>query len=175
MAWTVIPDSDIDPDSPITTALMTALRDNVGSAMAGDSGAPRSVEESVNEITAGSSYRIKASDHHDVVTGITNAAYEDAGLFLVVPRSGDYQVTFDIQGALATTANGRIYKNASPSYTGAVAVGTERTRTDATWTTYTETLTSNAGDILTLYGKITTPSTVNFRNFRLDSAVKQHG
>ena len=41
MAWTTIPDSDIDPDSPITTALMTALRDNVAAAFAGDVGAPQ--------------------------------------------------------------------------------------------------------------------------------------
>ena len=40
MAWTVIPDSDIDPDSPVTTGLMTALRDNVAAAFAKDSGAP---------------------------------------------------------------------------------------------------------------------------------------
>lgn len=26
--FTVIPDSDIDPDSPVTTGLMTAIRDN---------------------------------------------------------------------------------------------------------------------------------------------------
>jgi len=29
MVWTVIPDSDIDPDSPITTGLMTGYRDNI--------------------------------------------------------------------------------------------------------------------------------------------------
>ena len=40
MAWTIIPDSDIDPDSPVTTGLMTALRDNVAAAFAKDSGAP---------------------------------------------------------------------------------------------------------------------------------------
>ena len=27
-SWTNIPDSDIDPESPITTGLMTAIRDN---------------------------------------------------------------------------------------------------------------------------------------------------
>ena len=40
MVWTVIPDSDIDPDSPITTGLMTAYRDNFAAMAAGDSGAP---------------------------------------------------------------------------------------------------------------------------------------
>lgn len=29
MVWSVIPDSDIDPDSPITTGLMTGYRDNI--------------------------------------------------------------------------------------------------------------------------------------------------
>lgn len=27
-SWTSIPDSDIDPESPITTGLMTSIRDN---------------------------------------------------------------------------------------------------------------------------------------------------
>lgn len=28
-SWTNVPDGDIDPESPITTGLMTALRDNI--------------------------------------------------------------------------------------------------------------------------------------------------
>jgi len=40
MTWTAIPNGDIDPDSPTTTGLMTALRDNVAAMGAGDSGAP---------------------------------------------------------------------------------------------------------------------------------------
>ena len=40
MTWTTIPDGDIDPDSPITTSLVTALRDNVAAALAQDSGSP---------------------------------------------------------------------------------------------------------------------------------------
>lgn len=41
MVWTVIPDSDIDPDSPITTGLMTGIRDNFPAMANGDSGAPQ--------------------------------------------------------------------------------------------------------------------------------------
>lgn len=41
MTWTVIPDSDIDQDSPVTVALMTALRDNVTAAFNGDAGGPK--------------------------------------------------------------------------------------------------------------------------------------
>ena len=38
MVWTTIPDSDIDPDSPITTGLMTAYRDNDVEIAEGSSG-----------------------------------------------------------------------------------------------------------------------------------------
>jgi len=41
--WTDIPDSDIDPDSPFTTGLATAYRENVIAAFEGASGAPRLV------------------------------------------------------------------------------------------------------------------------------------
>jgi hypothetical protein len=41
MAWTTIPNSDIDQDSPITQTLMTALRDNPIAIANGDAGAPR--------------------------------------------------------------------------------------------------------------------------------------
>lgn len=40
MAWTIIPNTDVDVDSPVTTNLMTALRDNVAAAFAGDTNAP---------------------------------------------------------------------------------------------------------------------------------------
>lgn len=40
MTYTAIPDSDIDADSPITTALMTLLRNNPIAIAAGDAGAP---------------------------------------------------------------------------------------------------------------------------------------
>lgn len=46
MVWTVIPDSDIDPDSPVTTGLMTALRDNTTAQANGDSGAPKNADAS---------------------------------------------------------------------------------------------------------------------------------
>lgn len=41
MVWVNIPNSDIDQDSPVTVALMTALRDNPEAIADGDSGAPR--------------------------------------------------------------------------------------------------------------------------------------
>jgi len=41
MAYNAIPDGDIDPESPITTGLMTNLRDNPIAIADGDTGAPR--------------------------------------------------------------------------------------------------------------------------------------
>lgn len=40
MPYTAIPNSDIDPDSPVTTGLVTLLRDNPIGIAAGDAGAP---------------------------------------------------------------------------------------------------------------------------------------
>ncbi len=40
MAWITIPDSDVDPESPITTSLMQALRDNPVAIAGALSGAP---------------------------------------------------------------------------------------------------------------------------------------
>lgn len=41
MVWTTIPDGDVDPDSPLTTGLLTALRDNPVAIANGDTGAPQ--------------------------------------------------------------------------------------------------------------------------------------
>ncbi len=51
MVWTSIPNSDIDADSPITTGLMTALRDNVTAQANGDSGAPKNTDASFSTNT----------------------------------------------------------------------------------------------------------------------------
>jgi hypothetical protein len=41
MAWTTIPDGDIDQDSPVTVTLMTAIRDNFEGLAQRSSGAPK--------------------------------------------------------------------------------------------------------------------------------------
>jgi len=46
-AWVTIPDGDIDPDSPLTTPLLTALRDNVAASFEKASGAPVLVDDYV--------------------------------------------------------------------------------------------------------------------------------
>lgn len=47
MAYSTIPNSDIDPESPVNTSLMTRLRDNPEGIAAADSGAPRNVRKSI--------------------------------------------------------------------------------------------------------------------------------
>jgi len=49
--WTIIPDSDIDPDSPFTTGLATAYRENVTAAFEGASGAPTLVTVAIKTTT----------------------------------------------------------------------------------------------------------------------------
>jgi len=181
MAWTVIPDSDIDPDSPVTTGLMTALRDNVASAMNGDTGAPKMqtagiadgaiIEAKHTAITAGASYRYGVDETEQTSV---SASYEKLHGDIVIPRSGTYRVTFDIKYSGTGAGFGRIYKNASTAYSGDVAVGTEQTSTTS-YVTKTEDLVFNAGDIVSIYAKRTTSATCYIRNFRIAAAVKQHG
>ena len=49
MAYNTIADSDIDPESPLTTTLLTRLRDNPISIAAGDSGAPKIVTAAITD------------------------------------------------------------------------------------------------------------------------------
>ena len=65
MTWTIIPDGDIDPDSPITTSLVTALRDNVASAFAKDTNAPVLANNYVVEAMMGT-----ASVKHDSISKV---------------------------------------------------------------------------------------------------------
>ena len=68
MTWTTIPDSDVDQDSPVTVALMTALRDNVSAIANGDVGAPRIQDLAHQPFSIG-------DDKLSVVATITGAAW----------------------------------------------------------------------------------------------------
>jgi hypothetical protein len=54
-----IPDSDIDPESPIDTSLETRLRDNLVAAFEGDPIAPKLAYTALQEPTAGTTYLLK--------------------------------------------------------------------------------------------------------------------
>lgn len=69
MVWTVIPDSDIDPDSPITTGLMTAIRDNVAAMGAQDSGAPVMVGANAMLLDTKTAFNSAQIDFTDYIDG----------------------------------------------------------------------------------------------------------
>ncbi len=50
--YSAVPNGDIDPDSPITTGLMTLLRDNPIAIVEGASGAPRIVDAAIDAAAA---------------------------------------------------------------------------------------------------------------------------
>ena len=173
MTWTTIPDGDIDPDSPVTTGLMTALRDNVEAALVADSGAPKIVEDAHTAITAGSSYRY-SFEENEVTT--PNAAYTKIIPDIVIQRSGTYQFVFDMKATgVGTSVEARVYRNASTGYSGDAAFGTEQTTSSLTYVTKTESLAVNAGDIISLYAKKSGFTSVEVIDFRIESAIKQHG
>jgi len=49
MAWTDLPNSDLDPESPVITSVMMALRDNPPAIANGDSGAPKIQTGALNQ------------------------------------------------------------------------------------------------------------------------------
>ena len=95
-------------------------------------------------------------------TGSTNNSIYSKYRDVKVGLAGTYRIKFDLATASAgTTVYGRIYVNDS-------AVGTERSTTSASYTTYSEDITVSAGDNIQLYFK-TSNMGVNclFRNFLL--------
>lgn len=50
VAWTSLPDGDVDPESPITTALMVALRDNPEGIAGAAGGAPKIITGAITDL-----------------------------------------------------------------------------------------------------------------------------
>jgi len=50
VAWTTIPDSEVDPESPITTSLMVALRDNPEGIAGAAGGAPKIITGAITDL-----------------------------------------------------------------------------------------------------------------------------
>jgi hypothetical protein len=75
--------------------------------------------------------------------------------------SGRFRIKFDLRtGNIAYTAYGQIYKNGA-------AIGTERTTTSVTYTTYSEDLTFNRDDLIQLYIKSSNIGMALTQNFRV--------
>ncbi len=158
MAWTTIPNTDIDPESPITTALMTALRDNVAAAMNGDTGAPKLQPLAFRQAVSASTYQVASSDTEVSTFNTSYTKYKE----IWCPYGGSFNVMFRIRNYDgSTTVYGRIYVNGS-------AVGTQRSTTSSGATTFTETISVSSGDLIQIYIRTSSGSaSVATDNFRI--------
>lgn len=119
MAYSAITAGEIDQDSPITTGLMTRLRDNPIAIAAGDSGAPRIQTNALDTgvvtgakiandtITIANFAAPSASDAYPVAFFHSVTINEEASW--QVAKSGGYRVS--ITGHL--NARAQVYKNGS--------------------------------------------------------------
>jgi uncharacterized protein (DUF697 family) len=105
MAYTTIPDSDIDTNSPITVALMSALRDNLTAVLNNEAGAPKVTGISLGVLVPGTTVRARADALIDVA-GNGNAgvgAWVNVWAFTFVQHgvvifSSDFQQKFAGRG-----------------------------------------------------------------------------
>ena len=80
MAWVTVPDSDVDPESPITTGLMIALRDNPVAIAGRLSGAPLVIADQVYDQGAGGALKLKVVDIGDWDMNASNQVSINHGL-----------------------------------------------------------------------------------------------
>jgi hypothetical protein len=114
--WTAIPDSDIDPDSPFTTALATAYRENVIAAFEGASGSPTIHPSSAfdDTITTEGSQSIGASSNWTPPQGFYNMAVgvgATAGVFDIYVSSAWRIGVADLTGAVICDGTNMRLKN----------------------------------------------------------------
>jgi hypothetical protein len=106
MAWTTIPNSDIDQDSPITQTLMTALRDNPIAIANGDAGAPRLQLPAFQEVAAGDETRFESLSVRSTSTTVFTFVQR---YFLM--QSGTIRVTLRHRRTEAGSSEARVQRN----------------------------------------------------------------
>lgn len=171
MTWTSL---TFNVGQILTAAQMTNLQANFSALANGDVGAPDIIEDAFTAITNGDSYRYSVNTEE---RSSNSGSYVASGLRIIVPRTGIWQVQFDLKnaGPYSYTSYGRIYRNPSTAYGGAVAFGTEKSTTSQTYVTQTDSsLSCNAGDVLELYIKTASQATY-VTNLLLTSAAKLMG
>ena len=118
--YTAIPDSDIDPDSPITTSLMTLVRDNPIAITEGSGGAPKIQTAGITD-GAVTSVKLKqpavgANNCKTLLGSIsqtgTNISYPSAGLVGSLEPIGTGQF---FVGTAVVTGTIRLFFNGSAS------------------------------------------------------------
>jgi len=192
----------------LTSSQMTQLDDNFEAQAAGDAGAPIqsvagggtganvpssartnlglgdiSVLDTITELNVsasvtGSSYRIAFNPATEQTTPQVFTVMPLCTV--VVPRSGTYQVTFEMRGgSVQGSVQARFYRNEAPTYSGDVALGVVQSEGDGQWVKKVEGgIALGAGDVLTMYGnRFTNPaqSWVETRNLTLESDTKLLG
>lgn len=181
-AYTIIPDTSIDGDSGIDSALLTAFRDNPIAIAEGALGAPAITSAingaSLKSVTAGTIYgglqRVgKIGSAYDGNVEM-NSSYNEGGTSYVeyfncrIIQSGTYRVSFWTYGdGGSNNGYGRIYKNG-------VAFGTEQNSSGASPIQKTEDLIFTAGDTVQLFGKAQTSTLFKLKEFMFGvSAISQ--
>lgn len=152
--------------SGLTPSVPYFLSDTVGQISASPGSFPFQVGKAISatEIQIEPKYAVFEGDvlvgSLDTERNSATAEYTKVKEFYIA-KSGTYRVKFDLNSFNNTaSAFGRVYKNGT-------AFGTERITASSGYTTYSEDLYFNEGDLCQLYYKTTGGANENIRNFRL--------
>lgn len=179
MAYTVIPNTSIDSDSPLDTVLFTYLRDNddylksrlvTGTGhthnQAGtDEGGP--VVPADNTVTQAKLANYAAGNtlliSSDAIKSVSNPGSWTKAKEIKINRGGTLRISFDMRDSQgANPANGQVFRNG-------VAVGTLRSTNSSVFVTYSEDVSGwAASDLCQIYVQSTGGAeTVDIQNFRI--------
>lgn len=166
----------IDADSIIDTVIANQWSNNLIAVLEGDASAPHVTEDSHTTPTTGATYR--HAQVSALIIGNEPSLTRRGELSIVVPRTGVYQLSFEMRIDNGTyTATARIYRNPATAYGGEVAFGTNQTAGGTSFVEKVQASVSlNAGDVLVIYAS-SNNAAANYevKNFTLESAVKPFG
>lgn len=143
--WTTISDSQIDPNAPVTSELMAALRDNPSAIAEGATGATRIAVDAFSGSVAGDTLLFSAYGPDVEVTSTTDLTIFEGARFKAV-TSGTIRVSFEYKRSgdtLNVTAG--VYKNGSVVLT--------QTKNSTSYSTHTVDISFVAGDVINVFGQ----------------------
>jgi hypothetical protein len=114
--WTDIANTTLEPDAPLTSATMLALRDNPQAVAEGAAGAPRIVYGALRDIQVGDAVFCRLTVE-DAVTG--NTSFENkserssATMAATILNSGTVRVKFSHRGDGGSSSLARVFLNNS--------------------------------------------------------------
>lgn len=147
--WTTIADTQLDPKSPVTSELMTAMRDNPIAIIEGATGAPRILGDAAATPDEYAPFTVTASDDFQV-----GVALSTSGASNVYTTSTTFQ---DLNTFIAICVSGTIrFKGAHlVYYTGGYSSELRVLKNDvqvASWTTTSATVVYREADISVAIG-----------------------